>query len=153
MSLRNKIRVIVVVLALLVAGLTYYTLREPCRYDPAKVSADLQGLQEPYRKVSIDYYGAEGGAIGIALTDAKGTEKKFLLPKSAAGRYDQILAGVQYVKEAGGVPVPDPEQSRRMLTDIVARYGDGGPDADRALLALRGHPVDRLRLWIRRKME
>jgi hypothetical protein len=153
MSTRNKIRITVVVLAVLVAALTYYTLREPCRYDPAKVSADLQGLQEPYRKVSIDYYVSEGGAIGIAVTDAKGTEKKFLLPKSASGQYDQILAGVQYVKEAGGVPVPNPDQSRRMLTDIVARHGDGGPDADMALLALRGHPVDRLRVWIRRQTQ
>ena len=155
MNTRNKVRLVVVVLAVVVAALTAYTLREPCSYDPAKVHPDLRSLKEPYRKVSIDYYVAEEGAIGIAVTDAIGVEKKFLLPAPAAGswRYDQVLAGVQFVKQAGGVPVPEPDPTRRMLTDIVVRYGDGGPDADMALLALRGHPVDRLRVWLRRRLE
>ena len=155
MNLRNKVRLIVVVVAVLGAVATTYTLREPCRYDLARVHPDLQGLKEPYRKVAIDYYVAEGGAIGIAVTDAAGVEKQFLLPAPAAGsdRYDQILAGVQFVKQAGGIPVPNPDPTRRMLTDIVVRHGDGGPDADMALLALRGHPVDRLRVWLRRRLE
>ena len=155
MNTRNKVRLVVVVLSVLVAAVAAYTLREPCSYDPAKVHPDLRSLKEPYRKVSIDYYVAEGGAIGVAVTDADGTEKKFLLPAPAAGsgRYEQVLAGVQFVKEAGGVPVPEPDPTRRMLTDIVVRYGDGGPDADMALLALRGHPVDRLRVWLRRRLE
>ena len=37
MNTRNKVRLIVVVVAVLVAAVTAYTLREPCRYDPAKV--------------------------------------------------------------------------------------------------------------------
>jgi len=152
--MRNKVRLIVVVVAALVAAVTAYTLWEPRNYDPAKVHPDLQALKEPFGKVSIDYYVAEQGALGIAVTDAAGVEKKFLLPApTSSGRYEKILAGVQFVKQAGGVPVPEPEQTRRRLTDIVVRYGDGGPDADMALLALRGHPLDRLRVWIRRRTE
>lgn len=152
--MRGKIRLIVVIVAALVAVVTAYTLWEPRHYDLAKVHPDLQTLKEPFGKVSIDYYVAEQGAIGLAVTDAAGVEKKFLLPApTPSGRYEKVLAGVQFVKQAGGVPVPEPEQTRRRLTDIVVRYGDGGPDADMALLALRGHPLDRLRVWIRRRTE
>lgn len=153
MTARNTVRLIVVGGGVLLAAVTYFTLRAPCRYDPAQVGPDLQALKEPYRKVSIDYYVAEAGAIGVAVTDANGLEKKFLLPPPTSGHYEQVLAGVQFVKQPGGVPVPNVDQSRRMITDIVARHGDGGPDADMALLALRGHPVDRLRVWIRRQTE
>lgn len=155
MTLRNQIRVGVVIVSLALAAVTTVTLEAPCRYDEAKLFPELRALKEPFRKVAIDYYVAEAGAIGVAITDAAGVEKQFLLPAPAqkGGAYTQVLAGVHYVKEPGGVPVPDPEQTRRRLTDIVVRYGDRGPDADMALLALRGHPVDRLRVWIRRQME
>lgn len=153
--MRNKVRLIVGVVAVMVAAVTAYTLWEPRHYALSKVHPDLQALKEPYRKVAIDYYVAEHGAIGIGLTDAAGVEKQFLLPAPApgSGRYEQVIAGVQFVKQAGGVPVSNPEPTRRMLTDIVVRFGDGGPDADMALLALRGHPLDRLRVWIRRHTE
>jgi hypothetical protein len=155
MTLKNQIRIGVVAVGLVLTAVTYVTLEAPCKFDTAKVYPDLAKLQEPFRKVAIDYYVAEAGAIGVAITDAGGVEKAFLLPAPAqkGGAYGQILAGVHYVKEPGGVPVPDPEHTRRRLTDIVVRYGDRGPDADMALLALRGHPVDKLRVWVRRKME
>lgn len=155
MTLKNQIRLGVVLVGLAVAGVTAVTLQAPCKFDEAKLSPELRALKEPFSKVAIDYYVAEAGAVGIDITDAAGVEKKFLLPAPAekGGPYVQVLAGVHYVKEPGGVPVPDPEQTRRRLTDIVVRYGDRGPDADMALLALRGHPVDQLRVWIRRKME
>ena len=155
MTLKNQIRIAVVGGGIALAAVTALTLQSACRYDEARVHPDLRALKEPFTKVAIDYYVAEAGAIGVAITDTTGVEKKFLMPAPArpGGPYDQVLAGVHYVKEPGGVPVPDPEQTRRRLTDIVVRYGDRGPDADMALLALRGHPVDRLRVWIRRKME
>ena len=155
MTLKNQIRIGVVLVGLAVAAVTAVTLQAPCKFDEAKVYPELRALKEPFSKVAIDYYVAEAGAVGIDITDAAGVEKKFLLPAPAqkGGAYTQVLAGVHYVKEPGGVPVPDPEQTRRRLTDIVVRYGDRGPDSDMALLALRGHPVDQLRVWIRRKME
>jgi hypothetical protein len=155
MTLKNQIRIGVVTVGLVLAAVTAVTLQAPCKFDEAKVYPDLRALKEPFRKVTIDYYVAEAGAVGVAITDAGGVEKNFLLPAPArkGGPYTEVLAGVHYVKEPGGVPVPDPEHTRRRLTDIVVRYGDRGPDADMALLALRGHPVDQLRVWIRRKME
>lgn len=155
MTLKNQIRIGVVTLGVVVAAVTAVTLQAPCKFEAAKVSPELRALKEPFSKVTIDYYVSEAGAIGIEITDAAGVDKKFLLPAPAqkGGPYTQVLAGVHYVKEPGGVPIPDPEQTRRRLTDIVVRYGDRGPDADMALLALRGHPVDQLRVWIRRKME
>ena len=111
--------------------------------------------RDGFRPISWDLAAPGPDDVAVDVTDAAGIEKQFLLlaPTHSGGGYDQILAGVHYVKQPGGVPVPDPEQTRRRLTDIVVRYGDRGPDADMALLALRGHPVDRLRVWIRRKME
>ena len=149
----KKILITLGAAGLALAGIMAYTLREPCQYDPAQVAPSLQALVEPFQKVSVDYY-MDGGSIGVAIKDRDGKSGEFLLTAPPAPHhYQNVLSGVHYPKQPGGTAIDRPDQTRRRLLAIIVDYGDGGPDADMAILALRGHPWDRLKTWIHRRTD
>jgi hypothetical protein len=128
----------------------YWTVRVPLAHDPSKVDSALQSLVEPFQKVSVDFY-PKSAAVGVAITDKNGKIGKYLMPSSTPdGAYHDVLAGICYEGEPGSISIPTPDDTRRRLTEIIAAYGDGGPDADMAIVHLRGAPTDRLFAWVRR---
>jgi hypothetical protein len=135
-----------IVIATLATALVLLTLLfwPHLSFDFSRVHPRVQALQQPYQRVTADYY-LDGGSVGIEIVDRDGQKLDLAIPiydgPGDMRTYHRLYVGARYSSHTNAVEVVFTEDTKRYLADVIGRYAMG-PDRDSALLALRGSSRD-----------
>jgi hypothetical protein len=139
---------------LILLGLGWFFRASPS-YDRTLVHPKLLALAEPYRSVVTEYY-LDGGSVGLRITDREGHVLECAMPASGVPqRYDRVFLGGMWAMQPTRthlVEVQTPEETKKMLIQIIDKYSPRDANTDAALIALRGFPRDYVVPWLRQQL-
>src|SRR5260221_9101537 len=116
----------------IVLGVTVWFFWSGGMFSMSRVDPSVRKLQEPFQLVWTDFW-LDGGSVGIRIVDRDSRTVEFTLPvfidSPRPPRYDRLFVGDVHFS-TNVVEVPHPEETKRMLADIVDRYVSSGPQHD-----------------------
>ncbi len=125
-------------------------------YTVTRVHPSVRELQLPYQSVWTDFY-LDGGSIAIKIVDRNGRTVELVFPvffdSPRPPPYDRLFVGSVSPSSTNKLEVIHPEDTKRMLIDIVDRYAPAGQSRDATLIELRGAPKDYIRAYFRKALQ
>lgn len=119
----------------------------------SRVHPSVRELERPYQSVWTDFY-LDGGSIGIRIVDRNSRTVELVFPVSIDSprplRYGRLFVGSVSPDDTNKLEVAHPEDTKRMLVEIVERYAPANQSRDVTLIELRGAPKDYVRAFVRR---
>jgi len=119
------------------------------RYDISQVHPSIRDLKPPYRQVKANYF-LDGGSIGMEITDHDGQKLQLAIPISDgigdARTYHRLYLGAKHTSFSNAVEVAFTADTRKFLVDMLDNQASG-IDRNAALIALRGSPLDYVKVY------